>query len=139
MGWVIRDPRIIWWGGWGGGGLDPRRSVIRGPPTTLYTNKRVHSSQCTKPEMWLASAIGGSYTRTLNTLNMTKRRTRPWIVVGASNPHFTQVWCMVYGVSHKSIHEAERESSNASRAPAQFITLLTLAPPFAFPLIDHPH
>ena len=30
MGWVIRDPRIIWWGGRGGGGLDPR-----GPPTTL--------------------------------------------------------------------------------------------------------
>ena len=34
MGWVIRDPRIIWWGG-RGGLLDPRGSVIRGPPTTL--------------------------------------------------------------------------------------------------------
>ena len=33
MGWVIRDPRIIWWGG-RGGGLDPRGSLIRGPPTT---------------------------------------------------------------------------------------------------------
>ena len=33
MGWVIRDPRIIWWGG-RGGFLDPRGSVIRGPPTT---------------------------------------------------------------------------------------------------------
>ena len=30
MGWVIRDPRMIWLGG----GLDPRGSVIRGPPTT---------------------------------------------------------------------------------------------------------
>ena len=34
MGWVIRDPRIIWWAG-RGGFLDPRGSVIRGPPTTL--------------------------------------------------------------------------------------------------------
>ena len=34
MGWVIRDPRIIRWGG-RGGFLDPRGSVIRGPPTTL--------------------------------------------------------------------------------------------------------
>ena len=34
MGWVIHDPRIIWWGG-RGGVLDPRGSVIRGPPTTL--------------------------------------------------------------------------------------------------------
>ena len=33
MGWVIRDPRIIWWGE-GGRALDPRGSVIRGPPTT---------------------------------------------------------------------------------------------------------
>ena len=33
MGWVIRDPRIIRWGG-RGGFLDPRGSVIRGPPTT---------------------------------------------------------------------------------------------------------
>ena len=33
MGWVIRDPRIIWWGE-EGGGLDPRGLVIRGPPTT---------------------------------------------------------------------------------------------------------
>ena len=33
MGWVIRDPRIIRWGG-RGGVLDPRGSVIRGPPTT---------------------------------------------------------------------------------------------------------
>ena len=33
MGWVIHDPRIIWWGG-RGGFLDPRGSVIRGPPTT---------------------------------------------------------------------------------------------------------
>ena len=33
MGWVIRDPRIIWWGA-RGGVLDPRGSVIRGPPTT---------------------------------------------------------------------------------------------------------
>ena len=36
MGWVIRDPRIIRWGG-RGGFLDPRGSVIRGPPTTLIT------------------------------------------------------------------------------------------------------
>ena len=36
MGWVIRDPRIIWWGG-RGGFLDPRGSVIRGPPTTHCT------------------------------------------------------------------------------------------------------
>ena len=35
MGWVIRDPRIIRWGG-RGGFLDPRGSVIRGPPTTLH-------------------------------------------------------------------------------------------------------
>ena len=33
MGWVIRDPQIIRWGG-RGGFLDPRGSVIRGPPTT---------------------------------------------------------------------------------------------------------
>ena len=33
MGWVIRDPRIIRWGG-RGRFLDPRGSVIRGPPTT---------------------------------------------------------------------------------------------------------
>ena len=37
MGWVIRDPWIIWWGGWGGF-LDPRGSVIRGPPTTQRTH-----------------------------------------------------------------------------------------------------
>ena len=38
MGWVIRDPRIIWF--WGRGGvLDPRGSVIRGPPTTHDTYK----------------------------------------------------------------------------------------------------
>ena len=36
MGWVIRDPRIIRWGG-RGGFLDPRGSVIRGPPTTLIS------------------------------------------------------------------------------------------------------
>ena len=36
MGWVIRDPRIIRWGG-RGGFLDPRGSVIRGPPTTQPT------------------------------------------------------------------------------------------------------
>ena len=29
---MIRDPRIIWWGE--GGVLDPRGSVIHGPPTT---------------------------------------------------------------------------------------------------------
>ena len=33
MGWVIRDPRIIWWGG-RGVFLDPRGSMLRGPPTT---------------------------------------------------------------------------------------------------------
>ena len=36
MGWVIRDPRIIWWGG--GGVFGPHGSVIRGPPTTRLTD-----------------------------------------------------------------------------------------------------
>ena len=35
MGWVIRDPRIIRWGG-RGGFLDPRGSVIRGPPKNPF-------------------------------------------------------------------------------------------------------
>ena len=35
MGYVIRDPRIIFGGG-EGGGLDPRGSVIRGLPTTQH-------------------------------------------------------------------------------------------------------
>ena len=36
MGWVIRDPRIIWWGGWGGV-LDPRGSVIHLPHLLVKT------------------------------------------------------------------------------------------------------
>ena len=41
MGWVIHDPRIIWWGG-RGGFLDPRGSVIRGPPTTPWWDPSPH-------------------------------------------------------------------------------------------------
>ena len=49
MGLVIRDPRIIWWGG-RGGGLDPRGSVIRGPPTTHGIRLVIH--QCFSTRVW---------------------------------------------------------------------------------------
>ena len=45
MGWVIRDPRIIRWGG-RGGFLDPRGSVIRGPPTTRGMHNTTDILQC---------------------------------------------------------------------------------------------
>ena len=42
MGWVIRDPRIIWWGGEGGGFGTPR---ISDPRTAYHTLVLLRSSQ----------------------------------------------------------------------------------------------
>ena len=57
MGWVIRDRRIIWWGA---GGLDPRGSLIRGPPTTLYiegSQPIVRFRWACKREFWQKGGI----------------------------------------------------------------------------------
>ena len=45
MGWVIRDPRIIWWGG-RGGFLDPPR--ISDPRTAYHTLSRQVAGQMTR-------------------------------------------------------------------------------------------
>ena len=56
MGWVIRDPRIIRWGG-RGGFLDPRGSVIRRPPTTPWGFCAVRKVKLAGIYKWLRCAL----------------------------------------------------------------------------------